>query len=63
MRKKPQNRLGVSVLCKGNAKAEVDKPFPQEAELSEKLERLTVLNALLDMDERTWCKKVMTKEC
>ena len=34
------------------AKAEVDKPFPQEAELAEKLERLTALNALLNMDEK-----------
>lgn len=34
------------------AKAEVDKPFPQEAELSEKLDRLTALNALLNMDEK-----------
>ena len=32
------------------AKAEVDKPFPQEAELSEKLERLAELNALLNID-------------
>lgn len=34
------------------AKAEVDKPFQQEAELSEKLERLAELNALLNMDEK-----------
>ena len=34
------------------AKAEVNKPFAQEAELSEKLDRLTVLNALLNMDEK-----------
>ncbi len=34
------------------AKAEVDKPFPQEAELSEKLERLAELNSLLNMDEK-----------
>lgn len=34
------------------AKAEVDKPFPQETELSEKLERLAELNALLNMDEK-----------
>ena len=34
------------------AKAEVTKPFPQEAELAEKLERLTELNALLNMDEK-----------
>lgn len=34
------------------AKAEVTKPFAQEAELSEKLERLSALNALLNMDEK-----------
>ena len=34
------------------AKVEVTKPFPQEAELAEKLERLTELNALLNMDEK-----------
>ena len=34
------------------AKIEVTKPFPQEAELAEKLERLTELNALLNMDEK-----------
>ena len=34
------------------AKVEVTKPFPQEAELSEKLERLAELNALLNMDEK-----------
>ena len=34
------------------AKAEVNKPFAQESELSEKLERLTALNALLNMDEK-----------
>ena len=33
-----------------NAKLEVEKPFPQEAELSQKMERLAELNALLDMD-------------
>lgn len=35
-----------------NAKVEVAKPFSQEAELAEKLERLAELNALLDMDEK-----------
>ncbi len=35
-----------------NAKIEVDKPFVKEAELSEKLERLAELNALLNMDEK-----------
>lgn len=34
------------------AKAEVTKPFEKEQELSEKLERLTELNALLNMDEK-----------
>ena len=34
------------------AKEEVQKPFPQEAELSEKLEKLAELNALLNMDEK-----------
>ena len=33
------------------AKAEVTKPFAQETELKEKLDRLSVLNALLNMDE------------
>ena len=35
-----------------NAKEEVGKPFPKEEELNEKLERLSELNALLNMDER-----------
>ncbi len=34
------------------AKVEVEKPFEQEAELAEKLERLSALNALLNMDEK-----------
>ena len=34
------------------AKAEVNKPFAQEAEISEKLDRLTALDALLNMDEK-----------
>ena len=34
------------------AKTGVNKPFAQEAELSEKLDRLTALNALLNMDEK-----------
>ena len=33
-----------------NAKAEVERPFPQEEELSKKNERLAELNALLDMN-------------
>ena len=35
-----------------NAKAEVEKPFEQEQELSEKAARLAELNALLNMDKR-----------
>ena len=35
-----------------NAKEEVGKPFPKEEELSQKLERLSELNALLNMGER-----------
>ena len=35
-----------------NAKAEVQKPFPQEEELKTKLVRLNELNALLNMDKR-----------
>ena len=34
------------------AKVEVTKPFAQEAELSEKLDRLSALNSLLNMDEK-----------
>ena len=34
------------------AKIEVDKPFPQEQELNDKLKRLAELNSLLDMDEK-----------
>ena len=34
------------------AKVEVTKPFAQEAELAEKLDRLSALNALLNMDEK-----------
>ena len=34
------------------AKTEVKKPFAQETELAEKLERLAALNALLNMDEK-----------
>lgn len=34
------------------AKVEVQKPFAQEQELAEKLDRLSALNALLNMDEK-----------
>ena len=36
----------------GNAKAEVEKPFAQEQELSEKTARLAELDALLNIDKR-----------
>ncbi|MEG0154917.1 MAG: DEAD/DEAH box helicase family protein [Lachnospiraceae bacterium] len=35
-----------------NAKEEVTKPFPQESELEDKMERLVELNTLLNMDEK-----------
>ena len=35
-----------------DAKSEVGKPFPKEAELKEKLSRLQELNAILNLDER-----------
>ena len=35
-----------------NAVEEVKKPFPKEVELNQKLERLSELNALLNMDEK-----------
>ena len=34
------------------AQEEVEKPFPKEAELTEKIERLAELNSLLNMDEK-----------
>lgn len=34
------------------AQEEVEKPFPKEAELTEKMERLAELNSLLNMDEK-----------
>ena len=35
-----------------NAKAEVQKPFPQEEELKTKSSRLNELNAMLNLDKR-----------
>lgn len=40
------------------AKAELGKPFPQEAELRQKSERLAELNALLDIDGKTGHERV-----
>lgn len=48
-----QTFLGNTKRQLENAKIEVDKPFVKEAELSEKLERLTELNSLLNMDEES----------
>ena len=50
--KEAQTKLSDVEYQLETAKAEVDKLFPQEAELAEKLERLADLNALLNMDEK-----------
>ena len=47
-----EDRLAETKKQLENAKIEVEKPFPQETELSEKMERLAELNALLDMDHK-----------
>ncbi len=47
-----EERLADTKVQLENAKAEVERPFPQEEELSQKMERLAELNALLDMDHR-----------
>ncbi len=47
-----EERLGDTRVQLENAKAEVERPFPQEEELSQKMERLAELNALLDMDHK-----------
>lgn len=46
------SRLGNVEHQLETAKVEVVKPFAQEGELAEKLERLSELNALLNMDEK-----------
>ena len=45
-----EERLADTKVQLENAKVEVERPFPQEEELSQKMERLAELNALLDMD-------------
>lgn len=45
-----KERLADTKVQLENAKAEVERSFPQEEELSQKMERLAELNALLDMD-------------
>ncbi len=49
---KAEQKLEGLYQQQDNAKAEVGKPFPQEAELAEKSARLSELDALLNMDER-----------
>ena len=45
-----EERVADTKVQLENAKAEVERPFAQEEELSQKMERLAELNALLDMD-------------
>ena len=47
-----ERRLETLQQQLAEAKEEVQRPFPQEAELTEKSARLAELNALLDMDEK-----------
>ena len=47
-----EERLADTKVQLENAKAEVERPFPQEEELAQKMERLAELNALLDMDHK-----------
>ena len=47
-----ERRLETLQQQLAEAKEEVQRPFPQEAELNEKSARLVELNALLDMDEK-----------
>ena len=49
---KRQEQLENTKTQMENAKTEVQKPFPQEAELTEKMKRLDELNILLNMDKR-----------
>ena len=48
-----QGRLENVQAQLATAKAELGKPFPQEAELQEKAARLAELNAELNIDDRT----------
>lgn len=47
-----KEQLEVVKAQLASAKEEVEKPFPQEEELTEKLARLAELNVLLDMDKK-----------
>ena len=53
-KKLEESKLKLETVQKqlATAKEEVEKPFAKEAELSEKMERLSELNALLNMDEK-----------
>ena len=48
-----QTKLQIVEHQLETARVEVEKPFAQEMELAEKLERLSALNALINMDEKT----------
>ncbi len=50
--KTAEHELGNLNAQMENAKSEVERPFPQEAELTEKLARLAELNAELNLDQR-----------
>lgn len=47
-----REQLGTAKQQLESAKVEVQKPFPQEEELSQKLARLQELNAVLNLDEK-----------
>ena len=47
-----EQKLEIVQQQLATAQEEVKKPFPKEAELNEKMERLSELNALLNMDEK-----------
>ena len=47
-----EQKLEIVQQQLATAQEEVKKPFPKEMELNEKMERLSELNALLNMDEK-----------
>ena len=47
-----ERKLGTLQQQLAAAKEEVEKPFPKEQELAQKMERLAELNSLLNMDEK-----------
>ena len=50
--RRPKRANGWAWVQLENAKAEVQKSFPQEEELKTKSARLNELNAMLDLDKR-----------